>query len=58
MENIQKDKNITIYDNCTVKTINNFTDGIELSTINDDLIKAKYLFSCEGSKSSIKNFRL
>ena len=54
LENIQKDKNITIYDNCTVKTINNFTDGIELSTINDDLIKAKYLFSCEGSKSSIK----
>ena len=53
-DNIQKDKNITLYDNCTVKKINNFTDYIELSITNDKLIKSKYLFSCEGSRSNIK----
>ncbi len=53
-KNIQKDKNITFYDNCTIKSINNFTGSIELITINDELIKSKYLFSCEGSKSNIK----
>ncbi len=56
IEKIEQDKNITLYDNCSIDEINNQQNNIHIITTDKNIIKSKYLFSCEGSKSEIKKF--
>ena len=51
---IEKDNNINLYDNCLIEKIDNHDMEIELSTDDKKNIISRYLFSCEGSKSNIK----
>ena len=51
---IEKDNNINLYDNCLIEKIDNHDMEIELITDDKKNIISRYLFSCEGSKSNIK----
>ena len=50
IENIEHDKNIKLYDNCSVDEISNHLNNLEIITTDKNTIKSKYLFSCDGSK--------
>ena len=54
IDEIEKDNNINLYDNCLIDKINNQSTEIELRTGDKKNIISRYLFSCEGSKSNIK----
>ena len=54
IEKIEHDKNIKLYDNCSVDEISNHLNNLEIITTDKNTIKSKYLFSCDGSKSNIK----
>ena len=55
MKKIEKDEKITFFDNCEVELIEDNKKNIEVLTNTDVKMTASYLFSCEGSKSSIKS---
>jgi len=55
MKKIEKDEKITFFDNCEVELIEDNKKNIEVLTNTGVKMTASYLFSCEGSKSSIKS---
>ena len=56
IKKIEHDKNIKLYDNCSVDEISNHLNNLEITTTDKNTIKSKYLFSCDGSKSNIKKY--
>ena len=54
LEKIKTDKNISLLDNYKINNIENTSEGIKININDCECIEARYLFSCEGSKSSIK----
>ena len=54
LNKIEEDDNIKLLDNYDIGGIENTETGVKVEINNHENIEAKYLFSCEGSKSSIK----
>ena len=54
LKKIEADKNIQLLDNYEINKIENTLKGVKIKIIDHESIEAKYLFSCEGSKSNIK----
>ena len=54
LNKIEEDDNIKLLDNYDIGGIENTEKGVKVEINNHENIEAKYLFSCEGSKSSIK----
>ena len=54
LKKIEEDDNIKLLDNCDISKIEDTETGVEVEINNHENIEARYLFSCEGSKSSIK----
>ena len=54
LNKIEADKNIQLLDNSEINKIENTPKGVKIEIIDHESIEAKYLFSCEGSKSNIK----
>ena len=54
LDKIEKDENISLIDGQEVEEIIDFKDSIKINLKNNQIIEAKYLFSCDGAKSSIK----
>ena len=54
LNKIEEDDNIKLLDNYDISRIENTETGVKVEINNHENIEARYLFSCEGSKSSIK----
>mgnify|MGYP006163072619 FL=1 len=54
LKKIEEDDNIKLLDNCDIGRIEDTETGVKVEINNHENIEARYLFSCEGSKSSIK----
>ena len=54
LDKIKRDKNISLIDEQKIENLNNQKNNIAVKLQNNQLINAKYLFSCDGAKSSIK----
>lgn len=54
LKKIEADDNITLLNKNEVSRIENTESGVKVVISDHDIVEAKYLFSCEGSKSSIK----
>tara|TARA_B100001758_G_C18416708_1_gene620619 strand:- start:7413 stop:8564 length:1152 start_codon:yes stop_codon:yes gene_type:complete len=51
---ISKNKNIELLNNNILKKIHKTKDSVTIELENNQIIESKFLFSCEGKKSSIK----
>ena len=54
LEHSNSYENFQLIDNSEVKILENNNDKVKVTLNNNETVEAKYLFSCEGSKSNIK----
>jgi len=53
-EKLDKQKNFSLIDKCTISNIEDFKNSVKIKTDTNIEIEGKYLISCEGSNSKIK----